>query len=248
MAMYEFALVVDGFDPDDDAQTDRLFTAAPDIAGVEGTTLHFARDGATFSETVLATIDEVEGLGIEVLRVEPDDPLLYASEIADRLDRSRQSIDMLVRGERGPGSFPAPASHAGERSPLWLWSDVRLWFAAYDRARYGHLLDELEQVREASAMNDALRVRRLGLTGLVSAEDRRTAEGLAAFDAIVDRLLIPVRERTDRRVKALVAGETLKSDATMMVGEPVTEASKAQRARVAKRRPATTTHPRPRRG
>jgi len=62
--------------------------------------------------------------------MDPDE-LVWASEIASRTGRSRQSIDMLIRGRRGPGDFPAPASHA-TRNPLWRWSEVDAWFAAYE--------------------------------------------------------------------------------------------------------------------
>ena len=40
---------------------------------------------------------------------------------------------MLIKGLRGPGDFPAPASHA-TRNPLWRWSEVAAWFARYEVA------------------------------------------------------------------------------------------------------------------
>ncbi len=65
-----------------------------------------------------------------VVHVDPDE-LVWASEIAARTGRSRQSIDQLVKGQRGPGGFPPPTSHA-TRNPLWRWSEVERWFAAYE--------------------------------------------------------------------------------------------------------------------
>jgi hypothetical protein len=38
-----------------------------------------------------------------VIQVDPDE-LVWASEIAERTNRSRQSIDQLVKGHRGPGN------------------------------------------------------------------------------------------------------------------------------------------------
>ena len=61
-----------------------------------------------------------------VVRVEPDD-LVTASEIAQRLRRTRESVRLLISGERGPGGFPAPASHLRSRGRLWRWSDVVRW-------------------------------------------------------------------------------------------------------------------------
>ncbi|MFQ5845167.1 MAG: GTPase RsgA, partial [Planctomycetota bacterium] len=60
-------------------------------------------------------------------RVEPDD-LVTASEIARRARRSRQSIQQLVEGTRGPGGFPPPVSSLTKRSPIWRWAEVAQWF------------------------------------------------------------------------------------------------------------------------
>ncbi len=38
-------------------------------------------------------------------------------------------IRLLVSGERGPGSFPAPAALAAGRNRLWRWSEVTSWAA-----------------------------------------------------------------------------------------------------------------------
>ncbi len=91
----------------------------------------FTREASSFPEAIVAAIEAVDAVeGLEVLRVEPDE-LVWASEIAARTGRSRQSIDQLVKGQRGPAGFPAPASHA-TRNPLWRWSEVEAWFAEYE--------------------------------------------------------------------------------------------------------------------
>jgi hypothetical protein len=59
---------------------------------------------------VLSAIHNAESadIGACVLWVTQDDDWLTASEIAKRVGRTRQSIGLLVRGDRGPGGFPAP--------------------------------------------------------------------------------------------------------------------------------------------
>ena len=69
-----------------------------------------------------------------MLRVTKDDDWLTASEIAKRVGRTRQSIGLLVRGDRGSGGFPAPVARHGSPNPLWSWADVEAWFEVYDPA------------------------------------------------------------------------------------------------------------------
>jgi hypothetical protein len=77
-------------------------------------------DDATFSSNGELTFGELD-------REAPTLPVAILSAIAEV---ARQSVDMLIKGQRGPGNFPAPASHA-TRNPLWRWSEVEAWFARY---------------------------------------------------------------------------------------------------------------------
>ena len=91
----------------------------------------FDRDAPAMLDVVISAIQAVESVeGLEVLHVDPDE-LVWASEIAERTGRSRPSIDQLIKGQRGPGGFPSPATHA-TRNPLWRWSEVEAWLAAYE--------------------------------------------------------------------------------------------------------------------
>jgi hypothetical protein len=66
----------------------------------------FAGEAGALLDAVVSAIEAVESVdGLEVLGVEPDE-LVWASEIAARTGRSRQSVDQLVKGQRGPGGFP----------------------------------------------------------------------------------------------------------------------------------------------
>ena len=140
---------------------------ALDDAGCDDATLRVARDGssvtAAFSResdnlaaAIASAIADIENaLGPLNLTVVGDD-LVYATEIAERVGRTRQSIDMLIRGERGPGGFPAPANHAGARNPLWRWAEVAAWWAGYAGVPAG------DEARDAiiAAFNGALAARR----------------------------------------------------------------------------------------
>jgi hypothetical protein len=138
MAEWTFRLTVHGFELTDE-QLDALYEAGCDDASFsiesDGTILgFFDREAPTEQDAVISAIVDVEqaGIGARVLRVEADDDWLTASEIAERVGRSRQSIALLARGERGPGDFPAPVARRRSSNPLWSWSEVEAWFARYD--------------------------------------------------------------------------------------------------------------------
>ncbi|GAC1600026.1 MAG: DNA-binding protein [Acidimicrobiales bacterium] len=155
MAEQHFQLTVRGALTD--GRLDALVEAGCDDATFsstgELTFAEFDREASTLLEAVLSAITAVESVGdLEVLRMDPDE-LVWASEIASRTGRSRQSIDMLIRGRRGPGDFPAPASHA-TRNPLWRWSEVDAWFAAYEGREA-----ETERSAVIGAINGALQAR-----------------------------------------------------------------------------------------
>jgi predicted DNA-binding transcriptional regulator AlpA len=112
-----------------DSDADRLHEALDDEVGVEdgprGHFIGFERQAESFVDAVLDALAEVMQLGFEPLAVE--DELVSISDIAERTGRSRQSVSMLVNGQRGPGNFPRPAA-GNVRSPLWHWADVAAWF------------------------------------------------------------------------------------------------------------------------
>jgi hypothetical protein len=156
MPDHHFTLTISGALTDD--RLDALFEAGCDDAtfSTKGplTFGEFDRDAPTLLDAVLSAITAVESAKIgEVLHVDPDE-LVWASEIGERTGRSRQSIDLLVRGQRGPGDFPLPASHA-TRNPLWRWSEVEAWFAAYE----GRPVDR-ERSTVIGTLNGALEARR----------------------------------------------------------------------------------------
>jgi hypothetical protein len=155
MAEHHFELTIRG--ALSDARLDALFEAGCDDAtfSTKGdlTFGAFDREALTLLEAIVSAIAAVESVeGLEVIHVDPDE-LVWASEIADRTGRTRQSVDMLIKGRRGPGGFPAPASHA-TRNALWRWSEVEAWFARYE----GRQADT-ERSAVVGAINGALEAR-----------------------------------------------------------------------------------------
>jgi predicted DNA-binding transcriptional regulator AlpA len=155
MSMHEFALTIAG--QLDEETLDALFEAGCGDATLSEGPGHvlaeFDREAPSLIDAVLSAIAAVESVkDLEVLHVDPDE-LVWASEIAQRAGRSRQSIDHLVRGIRGPGDFPAPAHHA-TRNPLWRWSEVEAWLAAYEGRE-----SDTERSVVLGAINGALQAR-----------------------------------------------------------------------------------------
>ena len=155
MAEHHFQLTLHGALTDD--RLDALVEAGCDDATFstagELTFAEFDREAPTLLDAVVSAISAVESVaGFEALHLDPDE-LVWASEIAERTGRTRQSVDMLIKGRRGPGGFPAPASHA-TRNPLWRWAEVEAWFA-----RYEGRVAETERPAVIGAINGALQAR-----------------------------------------------------------------------------------------
>ena len=118
-----------------DAQVARLYDALPEATAAtrDGrVVVEIDREAPGFADAAVGAILDVERvLGVLVAEVEPEE-LVFASEIAQRTGRTKESISLLAEGRRGPGGFPAPARVAGGHK-LWRWQDVLAWFAAYER-------------------------------------------------------------------------------------------------------------------
>lgn len=134
MTIHQFTLIVEGADLQDDAHVNALFEAGCDDAtvGKVGSVqyLDFDREAESFADAVFEATEAIETAGFKarVVHLEPDD-LVTTTEIAERTGRTRESVRLLVRGNRGPGRFPAPATHFKSRQRMWRWQEVLLWFA-----------------------------------------------------------------------------------------------------------------------
>ena len=159
MGTYHFTLIVDGPDLQDGAQVDALYASGCDDAlvgrshGVQY--LDFDREAPSLDAAVLSAVADVEGLdGVEVVRI-ADAGLVSMADVAARTGRTRESVRLLIEGERGPGGFPPPATDPRSRYRLWRWPEVSRWF----ETRLGSTLDERNE-GVFIAINAGLELRR----------------------------------------------------------------------------------------
>ena len=135
MSTYQFTLIVDGPDLQDQPFMDLLFEAGCDDATVgvsDGVQyVDFDREAGALDDAILSAVDDLETLeGVEVVRI-ADAGLASLADVAARVGRTRESVRLLVSGRRGPGGFPRPVTDPRSRYRLWRWSEVAQWFNAY---------------------------------------------------------------------------------------------------------------------
>ena len=134
MTAHHFILIIEGSDLQAEGSIDALFLAGCDDAtvGRVGATQYvdFDREAETLADAVFAATADIEAAvpGTRVLHVEPDE-LVTMAEIAERTGRTRESVRLLINGQRGPGGFPPPATHFKSRNRMWEWQEVAAWFA-----------------------------------------------------------------------------------------------------------------------
>ncbi len=116
----------------------------------------FTREADDFASAVISALKDIRSVeGVSVVRVEVEQ-LVTASEIARRLGRSRQSVQQLIAGTRGPGGFPEPVDWVlGAR--LWSWLAVEAWTGEAGGASPTSTPADSEFV---AALNGALQMRR----------------------------------------------------------------------------------------
>lgn len=137
---FDFALVVSGVHELTDEVMDALFTSGCDDAtpSIQYGLLYleFSRASGSLKDAIISAIRDVlrTGLPVKVLQVDECN-LVSPSEIARRMDRSRQLVHQYINGQRGPGGFPPPICHLAEGKPLWQWCAVSFWLASHNLLR-----------------------------------------------------------------------------------------------------------------
>jgi hypothetical protein len=92
----------------------------------------FARDsggGLTVEpesvEAIVAGVRAVEATGLRVLRVDADD-WVTLGDVAQRVERSRETVRLWALGRMGPGGFPPPLN-PGRDTTFYSWAEVSRW-------------------------------------------------------------------------------------------------------------------------
>ena len=180
MPTFNFSLIVEGADLQSAEAQDALFEAGCDDATfgvVDGVQYaEFAREAGSYGQALTSALAAIRDAvpGARVIHVEPDE-LVTMSEIAERLGRSRESIRLLVSGERGSGDFPHPVSHVRTRNRLWPWPEVLRWFATRYEDEFGAVLVRVPEDPSITAMvNGFITYRRY--FGNINEEERRQLE------------------------------------------------------------------------
>lgn len=191
---YDFTLTLAGVKEITPDIANRFFEAGCDDAlfGVrDGVAFaDFTREAMSFSEAVLSAIRDIRKaqVGATVVRVEPDD-LVTMADIADRTQRTRESVRKLIIGERGPGEFPAPVARVKQKSPLWRWVDVVAWLNAApppkttEKARATTKTKMLKDIAKAKAKTKA-EVHHQGSFSYLST--LQPAEKVVVMNAVLD--------------------------------------------------------------
>jgi len=128
---YQFTLVLKNIDEKTAGLEDSLYETGCDDALINyrngAVYLEFDREANSLEDAVVSAITDVRSASIDadVASVAPEN-LVTESEIAKRLNLSRQTVSLWIKGERRSG-FPAPVMRLSEKSPLWQWNEVVVW-------------------------------------------------------------------------------------------------------------------------
>ena len=132
MATFRFTLIAEGPDLQTAELADALFDAGCDDAlvgradGVQY--LDFDREAPSLEQAIFSAVSDIEAIdGIDVVRL-ADAGLVSMADIGTRTGRTRESVRLLIAGERGPGGFPPPVTDPRSRYRLWRAADVQRWF------------------------------------------------------------------------------------------------------------------------
>lgn len=151
MAKFEFTVIADGVDLDDDAFEDRFFEAGCSdalISIVKGNVvLDFTREAKNLAHAVATALRDVHRAGARARRIEPDS-YVSMSDIAERAGLTRQAVSLFVSGERGAGDFPPPALRVTTDLPLWDWLTVARWLYRHRKLADRHTLVFAAMARE----------------------------------------------------------------------------------------------------
>jgi hypothetical protein len=165
-----------------DEVVERLYSKCPDatVSQRDGAVyVSFDRASQSLASAVVRAIRDVQKLGLGVDRIIADE-LVSASDVAARINRSRESVRLLIEGERGPGDFPPPAEVVGKQR-FWRWRDVDRWFCTYE----SKALAETSFDAFAAAVNGLLRAGRE--VRHLPTEQAKAVRDLAREEALLSR-------------------------------------------------------------
>jgi predicted DNA-binding transcriptional regulator AlpA len=181
---HTFTLLIEGPDLQDEKRLDALFEAGCDDAtfGSRDSVQYadFDREAASLAEAIHSAIRNITTAvpDARVIRVEPEE-FVSLKAVADRTGLSKQYVQMLADGQRGPGGFPAPVRWVDAKTRLWLWADVAEWI----QTRLGKDTVIVGEAHTIAAFNGLLGFRR-HVPQLASDEGEEVAEFIREDDEL----------------------------------------------------------------
>lgn len=153
MAAYTVSLLVENIDLSDDV-LHLLFIELEDAipSSINGVVTITAPVEAPDDESAaFRLIDQIHAVLPQAVPVRLDQDLVSIPDIAERFERGRESVRLLIDGKRGPGQFPASIGTVGNAIRVWPWAVVLDWF----REAMNEDLGERGVSPEVSALVDA---------------------------------------------------------------------------------------------
>lgn len=159
---FEFTLVLKGVEGPSEKLERELFEMGCDDALLYFRDrfgyLDFVREAESLEGAILSAIQAVESLkmeGLKVASVEPGD-FVTSAEISRRLNRSKESVRLIILGKRGKGGFPAPVAGVTTKTQIWRWTEVVDWFYIHNKMQREDVVQDAYTIR---GFNETLAVR-----------------------------------------------------------------------------------------
>lgn len=156
---YNFLLVLEGLSEINIETEDKLFESGCDDATLSIKDniayLEFDRKSISMQEAIVSAITNVidSGLNLRISAIEPGE-YVTTSEIARRINKSRQYIHKLKIGESGFESFPAPISGNQSGNPIYRWSTVVFYFYKHKKFIKKEEVDKAQLFKMFNAILD----------------------------------------------------------------------------------------------
>lgn len=130
MRTYIFTLLISGVDDADEGHVEALIANDEVVmmSSIDGSVSIDLAVEATSPDAALRAgvhIVELAVPGASVCSVDLD--LVAATDIAQRVDVSRQAVNQWVAGSRAVPAFPAALGHVAGGTRVWAWSAVVPW-------------------------------------------------------------------------------------------------------------------------
>lgn len=157
--IHEFTILLEGSHPDFETSANAIYDLFGDVLVSECRgvmAIEFARESGTFEDAMIPALVTLLEHGIKVARVEPND-LVGVSEIARRINHSRQSVHQYITGSRGDGEFPLPTANLEGNQPLWHWQDIVAWLVTNEIWGSDESLESTKLIAIANACLELLR-------------------------------------------------------------------------------------------